>query len=188
VREIVTGTPCSRAAARRKYFRPARSTSSSCPRIARAFGPCSASAAVASETSSILHLEAARVFLEPAQVRIGRRHAKRSLVEACDGAVVEHLARAVAPWRVQHLADRGAHDIARDYAIQQPGGVPAAHHVLVERRDIEQRRGHPDRVVLALVRELVRARDDVADQRRQAWLAQSGAMRGWNGVVFSIQP
>jgi hypothetical protein len=25
-------------------------------------------------------------------------------------------------------------------------------------------------------------------QRRQAWLAHSGAMRGWNGVVFSMRP
>ena len=42
-----------------------------------------------------------------------------------------------------------------------------------------------DRVVLALVRELVGARDDEPAQRRQAWLAHSAAVRAWNGVVLS---
>ncbi len=51
---------------------------------------------------------------------------------------------------------------ACDDAIEELGRTGACDAVLVERGDIEQRRGAADRMVFAFVRELVRARDDVA--------------------------
>src|SRR5206468_1057344 len=79
-----------------------------------------------------------------------------------DRAVVELLALGVAPWCVQHLADLGFADVARDDAVEQARGVAAGDQVLVEGRDVEQRGGAADRVVLTVVRQLVRARHDVA--------------------------
>ena len=117
---------------------------------------------MSSETSSIATSSPAA--LSSSQRRFGSAEVMRNvlLVEARDRAVVEHLAGGVAPGRVQDLADTARGDVARDDAIEQARRVAPADAVLVERRDVEQRRRAADRVVLALVRELVRARDDVA--------------------------
>ena len=110
------------------------------------------------------------------------------LAEQRDRAVVDHLARAIAPGRVQHLPDLQRADVARHDAIEQPHRVRAADVVLVQRRDVEQRRRAPDRVVLAIVDELVRAGDDVARPAPPRRGSHSAAVRAWKGVVFSIGP
>src|SRR5207302_332234 len=74
--------------------------------------------------------------------------------------------------------------IARDDVIEQSRRVTAGDEVLVERGDVEQRRGVPNRVIFAVVRQLVRARDDVAGpappglpfrQRARAGMERRGA-------------
>src|SRR2546427_3999238 len=78
--------------------------------------------------------------MQPAQRRVGRRHAERLLAQHRDCAVVDLLALVVAPRRVEHLADfRFAH-VARDDVIEQSGGITTGDEVLVERGDVEQRR------------------------------------------------
>src|SRR2546422_6289458 len=72
------------------------------------------------------------------------------------------LAFVVAPRRVQHLSDFRFADVARDDVIEQSRRVAAGDEVLIERRDVEQGRRVPDRVILAVVRQLVGAGDDVA--------------------------
>ncbi len=109
-----------------------------------------------------LHVEPRRVVLEPAQVRLRRGDAELVLAQARDRAVVEHLAGGVAPRRIGDLADLQAADFSRHHQIEEAGGVLAAHAVLAERRDVEQRRRAADRMVFALVRELVGARHHVA--------------------------
>src|SRR5512145_2074661 len=72
-----------------------------------------------------------------------------------------------------------------DNKIEEPRRVPAAHAVLVERRDVEKRRGAADRVVLALVGEPVGARDHVtgpaapgvACAERRGALVKGGALQ-----------
>ena len=108
-----------------------------------------------------LHIETRRVQMQPPQRGIGRGHAVRLIAQDRDRTVVDLFALVVTPGRVQHLADLGFADVARDDVIEQPRGVTAGDQVLVQRRDIEQRRGIPNRVVFAIVRELVGARDDV---------------------------
>jgi hypothetical protein len=79
-----------------------------------------------------------------------------------DRAVVEYLPGSIAPAGVQHLPDRRGRDAARDDAIEEPRSTRAAHAVFVQWRDIEKRARAANRVVLALVRKLVSACDDVA--------------------------
>ena len=47
--------------------------------------------------------------------------------------------------------------VTRDQPIDQPRGIGPGHHVLEERRHVDQRRGIPDGVVLVLVVALVGA-------------------------------
>src|SRR6185503_2538325 len=73
--------------------------------------------------------------------------------------------------------------VARDDAVQEPRGVAAGDAVLVQGRDVEQRRRVADRVVFPLVRELVGTGDDVPGpaapgvaraQRRRARVERCG--------------
>ena len=107
-------------------------------------------------------LQADGVVLQPAQVGFGGRHAEELLVEASDGAIVDHLAGVIAPGRIEHLADTRLEHVAGDDEVEEPRGIAAPHQVLVERRDVKQRRCRADHVVFALVRQLVGAGDDVA--------------------------
>src|SRR6266498_1151062 len=100
--------------------------------------------------------------MQPAQRWIGRRHPKRLLRLDGDRAVVDLLSIVVAPGRVEDLADLCFADVACDDMIEQPSGVTASDEILVERGDVEQRRGVADRVILAVVRQLVGAGDDIA--------------------------
>ena len=68
----------------------------------------------------------------------------------------------VAPRRVIHLADRELRRVARDDAIDELHRVLAAHAILEQRRDVDERRRVADRVVLVLVMRLVRAHGVVA--------------------------
>src|SRR5207302_1754972 len=77
-----------------------------------------------------------------------------------DRAVVDLLPGGVAPRRVEHLPDFALGHVAGDDAIEQPGRVAARDPVLVEWGDVEQRRRAADRVILAVVRQLVGAGDD----------------------------
>ena len=105
--------------------------------------------------SSISNVEAERVLLEPAQGRIGRRPAVDVLLQARDGPVVDHLALLVAPRRVDDLADGDLAHVPRDDPIDEARRVAPRDPVLVEGRDVDQRRGVADRVVLVLVVRLV---------------------------------
>src|SRR5213082_3961685 len=98
---------------------------------------------------------------QPAQIGLGRREAILPLPEPADGAVVDRLALRVAPGRVQHLADLGRADVSRNQPVQQSRRIAAGDLVLVQRRDVEQRRGVAHRGVLALVRPVVGARHGV---------------------------
>src|SRR5436190_11195929 len=99
--------------------------------------------------------------MKPAQRRVGRRHAKRLFVEHRDRAVVDLLAVGVAPGRVEHLTDFGLGHVSGDDVVEQPAGVAARDEILIERRHVEQRGRVADRVVFAVVGELVGARDDI---------------------------
>ena len=107
-------------------------------------------------------VHAARVLPEPAQARIRRRPAERLLRQPRHRPVVDHLAVLVAPRRVEHLADGHLRHVARDQPIDQARRVRSGDHVLEERRDVDQRRGVADGVVLVLVVALVGADGVVA--------------------------
>ena len=77
-------------------------------------------------------------------------------------AIVDDLAVLVAPRRVVDLADAHLRGVARDDAIDEAHRVGAGDAVLVERRDVDQRAGVPDRVVFVLVMRLVGADGVVA--------------------------
>src|SRR5262249_55799378 len=68
----------------------------------------------------------------------------------------------VAPGRVVDLPDLHLRDIARDQPVDEPGRVTSRHHVLEERRHVDERGRVADRVVLVLVMALVRAHRVVA--------------------------
>src|SRR5439155_10202218 len=61
------------------------------------------------------------------------------------------------PRRVVHLPDRELAGIACDDAIDELRRIPAANHVLEQRRDVDQRRCVAYRVVFVLVVRFVRA-------------------------------
>ena len=104
-----------------------------------------------------LDIHAQGVLAEPAQAGVGGGPAVGVFVEARDGAVVDHLALLVAPAAVDHLAHADLVDVAGDDAVHQLGGVFAGDQVLVERRDVDERGGVADGVVLVLVMHLVDA-------------------------------
>ncbi len=64
--------------------------------------------------------EPGRILRDPPQRRIGRCPAKPLLIEPRHGAIVDHHAVLIAPWRVEHLADVHGADVTRDHAIDQP--------------------------------------------------------------------
>ena len=103
-------------------------------------------------------LHSDRVHRQPAQGRIGAGKAERAFVESADGPVVDHLARDVAPRRIEHLADAKLRDVTRHHAIEQARGVTPGDPVLVERRDVDERGRVTDRGVLAVRMRIVRAR------------------------------
>ena len=104
-----------------------------------------------------LHVQVEAVLAEPAQAGIGRRPAIDILFEPRDGAVVDDLALLVAPTAIDDLSHFDFVDVARDHAIHQLGRVLAGDQVLVERRDVDERRGVADGVVLVLVMHLIDA-------------------------------
>ena len=130
VRETVTGMPLICAGVSRKYLSFDRSCWAASCRISRELGPCSESAAVFSETSSI-DAEARGVEVQPAQGRVRRSHAIRLFVQDGDGAVIDLFAVVVAPRRVQHLADFRLADVAGDHVVEQAPRVRPGDQVLV---------------------------------------------------------
>ena len=64
-------------------------------------------------------VEARRVLGEPAQVGVCGGPAIHLIGHPRDGAVVDHLAFFVTPWRVVDLSDRQLLRVARDEAIDQ---------------------------------------------------------------------
>ena len=109
-----------------------------------------------------LDVQSASVHPEPAQRRVGGRPAVALLLEAGDRPVVDHAAVLVAPGRVVDAADAELARVPRDHAVDEPRGVRPGDQVLVERRDVDERRRLPDGVVLDLVGVGVRARREIA--------------------------
>src|SRR5438094_3491983 len=95
--------------------------------------------------------------MEPAQVRLGGGPAIAVFVEARDGAVVNHFALLVAPAAINHLSLGHFVNVARDDAVHQLGSVAPGDQVLVQRRDVNQRRCIADSVVLVLMVHLIHA-------------------------------
>jgi hypothetical protein len=77
---------------------------------------------------------------------------------AHERAVVDDAALAVAPGRVDDATRLDGHGLAGDDAIDQPIGIRAGHAVLEEGRDIDERRGVAQRVVLDVDMRRIRAR------------------------------
>ena len=71
--------------------------------------------------------------------------------------------------------------------VDQPRGVRPGDQVLVERRDVDERRGVADGVVLVLVVRLVRADGVVAGPLAVVRLSQSGRVRGWKAVPIGTR-
>ena len=121
-----------------------------------------------------IHRHAQGVLAKPAQAGVGGGPAIKIFRQAGDGAIVNHLALLIAPAAVDHLADLHFVDIARDHAIDQTGGIFAADDVLVQRRDVYERAGVADGVVLVLVVSLVTGDGVIA---RPFAVTQAGAQR-----------
>ena len=138
-----------------KYLRFSMSASAIALSMRPDVGPCSASAATSSEMSSIETSRPQGVLLEPAQARVGRGPAVDVLRQPGDGPVVDDLAVLVAPRRVDDRADRDLAQVPRHDPVDEARRVLARDPVLEERRDVDQRRGVADRVVLVLVVGLV---------------------------------
>ena len=79
-----------------------------------------------SETSSIVTRRPRGIFTQPAIVRVGGRQAEELVVEPRHRAIVDHLAVAVAPGGVQHLAHLSLGDIAGHDTVEQSRGIAAA--------------------------------------------------------------
>ena len=103
------------------------------------------------------HLEPDGVLGEPAQARVGRGPAINVFIEPRHRAVVDHFAVLVAPGRVNHLADRNLAQVARDDAIDQTRRIFSRNSIFEQRRDIDERRGIANGVVLVFVMSFVRA-------------------------------
>ena len=168
------GRPCSRSARSRRGRRR------SCPRVTRKYLSFSMSASATRFAAAArgrplegerrdllgdvldLDLHPDRVLAEPAQRRVRGRPAVDVLLEARDGPVVDGLAVLVAPGRVDDLPDGDLPEVARDDPVDEPRRVAPGEPVLVQGRDVDQRRGVADRVVLVLVVRLVRGDGVVA--------------------------
>ena len=155
-----TGTPAIFPEVTLKYLRFSMSASAiALQQPARRSAPAARARRPASEMSSISTSRPSGVLLEPAQARVGRRPAVDVLLQARDGAVVDDLAVLVAPGRVDDRADATTLRRSR-VTIRSTSRVASLpdEPVLEERRDVDQRRGVADRVVLVLVVRLVGAR------------------------------
>ena len=102
-------------------------------------------------------VEARGVLAEPSQARIRGGPAEGVLPQPRHRPVVDHLAALVAPRRVEDLPDRHLRHVAGDDPVDEPRRVAPGDQVLEQRRDVDERRGVPDRVVFVLVVALVRA-------------------------------
>ena len=97
------------------------------------------------------HVEAGRVLAEPAELGVGGGPAERAVVEVMNRPVVDDLAVFVAPRRVVDLARLQFRRVAGDDPIDESERVGTRDFVLVERADVDERRGLADRVVLDVV-------------------------------------
>ncbi len=95
--------------------------------------------------------------MKPAQVRLGGGPAIAVFVEPRDSAVVHHFALLVAPAAVNDLPLGHFVDVARNDPVHQLGGIASGDQVLVQRRDVNQRRRIADSVVLMLMVHLIHA-------------------------------
>ena len=84
------------------------------------------------------------------------------LVEAKNRSVLNDRAVVLAETAVERLADGAFCHIASDDAVYQFQRVLAANVVLVQWRDVDQRRRIADRVILVVVHHVVGARDEIA--------------------------
>src|SRR5690242_20963225 len=87
--------------------------------------------------------------------------AKLILRQAKNGTVLNNRPIVLAQTSVKRLTDRTFHRIPRHNAINQPQRVLAADIVFVKRRDIEQRGGIPNGVVLIVVHDIVGAGNEI---------------------------
>ena len=191
VREMSTGTPAMVPLVTRKYLSVSMSARRSWRSSAPEVGPCTASAATVSDTSSIDTSSPDGVLHEPSQARIGGSPAIALLAQPRDRSVVDDLALLVAPRRVDHLSDGKLRRIARDEPVDELRGVAPCDDVLEERRDVDQRSGVADGVVFVLVVRFVRADGVVA---RPVAVVQALAQReralvkgGTNGHAGDIE-
>ncbi len=162
VREMSTGTPAILPLVLRKYLRFGMSASATLFSNLADAGPCSASAAVLLGDILDLNIHVHAALPEPAQAGIGRRPAIFVFFEPRNRAIVNHLAIFITPAGINHLANRYFIDVARDHAIDEPGRILARDQIFIKRRDINQRAGITDRVVLVLVVHLIHAHRVVA--------------------------
>ncbi len=137
-------------------------------------GPCSASAATFSDTSSTRALRRCGLTRDPAQARVCGRPTESIVREPADGAVVDDPPILVAPGRIDDLPRLQTRGAARDHAIDDVHGIGTGDEVLEERRDVEERGAVANRVVLVFVQRFVRARRVVA---RPVAVAQARAER-----------
>ena len=122
-----------------------------------------------------------RAVLEPAQARIRGRDAEVVRPQTLHGAVVDQLARLVAPRAVQHLPLRTIGCIAGDDAVHQRGRIRAGNLVLAQGRDVEERRSAANRVVLVLVAGFVAEGDGVPGPVAPAAVVAEGGGPGVEG-------
>ncbi len=101
-------------------------------------------------------------MLEPAQAGVGGGPAIIVFAEAGDGAVVDDVALRIAPAAVDDLVDRNFVDVAGDDAVHKFSGVFSGDAIFEERRDVDERGGIANGVVLVLVVHLVNADGVVA--------------------------
>ena len=157
VRDTSTRTPPIRPLATRKYFSVSSFRSDAALSTRADVGPCSASAATSSDTSSTVTRSPEAFCRNQRRARIGRRPPEQVVVEPRHRAIVDDLTVFVAPRRVEHLADGHFRDVPGNQAIDQAGGVRTRNQVFEQRRDVDERRRIANRVVLVFVMALVRA-------------------------------
>ena len=102
-------------------------------------------------------VEAERVLLKPAKAGIGGGPTVVIFTKAGDRPVVDDIAFRVAPAAVDDLVHGDFVDIPRDDAVDETRGVGAGDAIFVKRRDVNERGGVADGVVLVLVMHFVDA-------------------------------
>ena len=104
-----------------------------------------------------VYVQAESVLLEPAEAGVGGGPAVVVFAEARDGAVVDDFAFGIAPAAVDDLVDCDLINVAGDDAVDELGGVASGDAVFEEGRDVDERGGVADGVVLVLVVHFVNA-------------------------------